>query len=264
MFKATDFTYDGIYSAVYGLKIATINGSVVNKTTYIVPTITTAKPAKSKKFYYQDITYSSPPTFEFSVLSEEPIPDLMQREILTWLDSRKGFKPLVIHQPEFEDYTYNCIFTISNIIYHAERCIGFTLKATFDSAYQYGKPTVKTITGTGNVQKVEIFNRSDVSEEYIYPTMTFKSSGYFNTNCNISIINESDDTSREFKFDGVALNAEIAVDNELKIITSDSTSNLLSKFNRKWLRLKKGKNVLSIRVNGTVKITCPNYIKIRF
>ena len=51
MFNATFFTYDGVYSGSYGLKIASIKeNSAVNETSYITPEIISAKPTQSKKF----------------------------------------------------------------------------------------------------------------------------------------------------------------------------------------------------------------------
>ncbi len=71
MLTATEFTYDGVYSEKYGLKIATFDGAALEETSYIVPTIEVAKSATSNKFHYLDRTYDSPPTFNFSVVSED-------------------------------------------------------------------------------------------------------------------------------------------------------------------------------------------------
>lgn len=276
MLRATYFTYDGVYSGDYGLKIATLNSEPLNETTYIEPSIVTSIPAKAKKFFYQDIKYEAPPTYEFSILRDEPMPDVMQREILTWLDARRGFKELIIHQPEFADYTYKCIFTVVSIIYHMGQCVGFNLRAMFDSIYHYGKATTtKKIYGDGTVKTIEVYNNSDVIDEYVYPLVVFKTENYFDNgevdedgnklnNCNILIYNDSDDEDREFKFNGVALKSEISINNELKIITCENDAGLLSKFNKKWLRLKKGKNILRVQFSGELEIICPLYVKIRF
>lgn len=267
VFSATDFTYDGINSGVYGLQIATIDGSVVEETTYVTPTITTSKSALGKRFYFLDSVYDQQPTTEFSVLSETAIPDLLQRDILKWLDNRKGFKDLIINQPEFNGYVYKCIFNVTSIIYHAGVCVGFNLKATFDSPYHYKNSPEQKITGTGETKEISIYNDSDLVDEYVYPTITFKPTNYVNNNCSISIFNKTDDPalSREFKFVGTALNSKVKVDNELRMITSEAGGDLLSKFDgMKWLRLVKGKNVLQIKINGEFTISFPQYIKIRF
>jgi len=45
MLTATEFIYDGVCSAKYGLKIASFDGSVLEETPYIVPNIAVAKAA---------------------------------------------------------------------------------------------------------------------------------------------------------------------------------------------------------------------------
>lgn len=267
MFNATCFTYDGISSGVYGLQIATLNGGVVEETIYTTPTITTAKPVNGKRFYFLDSTYTEQPIIEFSVLSTTAIPDSMQRDILRWLDNRKGFKPLIIHQPEFDRYVYQCIFNVSSIIYHAGECVGFNLKATFDSPYHYKNSREQKIDGNGEVREIVVYNDSDIIDDYIYPTISFKPRGYIDEYCSISIYNKTEDPSlmREFKFVGTALNSKVIVDNELKIITSDISGDLLSKFiGMNWLRLVRGKNILQVKIKGEFSITFPQYIKIRF
>lgn len=260
MFNATEFTYDGVYSGLYGLKIASMSSSVVENTSYATPTISAVKPANSNKFFLQDVKFESAPTFTFSIISEKPIPEHFQGEIMNWLHVRKSYKVLKIHQPEFEDYDYNCIFNITEIIYHAGQCVGYTVQTTFDSLYQYGRPTKKTIVGSGSTQEISLVNRSDNIDEYVYPVVKFTT-----TDGAVSIINKTDSSTREFKFEGLTENTEYTVDNELKTIsTNTNETGVLGKFNMKWLRLQKGRNQLEVKVNGTVSIICPHYVKIKF
>ena len=79
----------------------------------------------------------------------------------------------------------------------------------------------------------------------------------------VSIINITDNSTREFAFSGLNPNTTYIVDNELKIITGEGR-NLLEKFSKNWLRVLRGKNRLKIRVNGAVTISCPRYVKISF
>lgn len=258
MLSATEFTYDGIYSAKYGLKIASFDSNQLEETTYIVPTIAVSKSARSNKFHYMDATYDSPPTFDFSVVSEGAIHEDILREILIWLDSRRGFKPLVIMQPGFDEYTYNCIFTITSLIYHSGCCVGLNLSATFDAPVVYGKPIELIVFGKGEEQEVSLYNDSDNIDGYIFPRVEFDTA-----DGNISIINITDNANRKFSFTGLNPNTEYVVDNELKIITGEG-KNLLAKFSKNWLRVIRGKNKFKIQVNGAVTIICPRCIKISF
>lgn len=258
MLTATEFTYDGVFSSEYGLKIATFDGATLEETSYIVPNIEVAKSATSQKFYYIDKTYDSPPEFEFAVVSEGAIHGEMLREILLWLDARKGYKPLVVFQPGLDEFTYNCIFSVNNLIYHAGCCVGLRLTATFDSNYVSGKPIVLQLSGNGEEQDAVLYNDSDNVDAYIYPKVEFSS-----IDGALSVINLTDDEVRKFEFSELIPNAKYTIDNELKIISGDG-KNLLEKFNKRWFRVLRGKNQLKIRVNGSLTITCPKYVKINF
>lgn len=258
MLTATEFIYDGVCSAKYGLKIASFDGSVLEETPYIVPNIAVAKAAASKKFHYLDRTYDSPPTFDFSIVSEESIHEEILREVLIWLDARRGFKPFIVMQQGFDDLTYNCIFTVTSLIYHAGYCVGLNLSATFDSNYVLGKPIEIILFGNGEPQDVDMYNDSDNIDTYIFPKVEFDTSDGA-----VSIINTTDDRVREFAFSGLNPNTQYVVDNELKIITGEGR-NLLEKFTKNWLRILRGKNRLRVRINGAITITCPRYIKISF
>lgn len=264
MFKASYFTYDGVYSQEYGLRIATFDSNPLERTAYISPTIETQKPAGSKKFYYQNIKYDNAPTMQFSVVRDRPITEDLQREITSWLEGRRGYKKLVIHQNDLSGFYYKCIFTVDEILYFAGECVGFVLTASFDSPYMYGKATTLSLTGTGTVSTQTIVNKSNTRDEYVFPTVTFKATSYVDTDKNVSIINTTDSSTREFWFKSAGVNNEISVDNETKIISAQSGTDLLTKFNRNWLRLKPGKNTLSIKITGTIMISCPHYEKIRF
>lgn len=284
MFTATNFTYDGKYSGDYGLKIMSFDANPQEETAYVVPTITIGKPTRSKRFFYEGMNYDNPPTYEFSVVSEKPIPEESQRDILNWLDSRKGFRKLNIYQNGLTDFTYNCIFTVTSIIYHAGFCVGYNLSAQFDAPFQYGKPTTKSLTGnTSDTKKLIIFNKSDVIDDYVYPTVTINARG----GDRLTIINTTDDVERQFQLvvpsGGNAY--PIIIDNELKIFKQNIGvgSNLLEGFSRYWLRLLRGNNNLQVKWEtasekadgsityttaanntGSITISCPYYKRIKF
>lgn len=258
MFSATEFIYDGISSTTYGLKMASFNDNVLDETSYVVPNVVVGKSKESKRFHYLDITYDTPPTYEFSVVSEQAIHEELLSEILIWLDARKGFKPLIILQSTLADFTYRCIFKVTSIVYHGGKCVGLNLSATFDSLYVTGRPIERAVFGSGEEQEITIYNDSDNVDEYIYPTVEFDTE-----DGKISIINVTDDENREFSFDGVEKNTPYVVDNELRMIKG-SSGYLLDKFSKKWLRILRGKNKLKIRVNGSVMISFPRKKKIIF
>ena len=307
MFGANNFTYvdlDGRpknLKQAFHMQIASIDKSVVEKTDYVAPIISTTKPVLGKKFIYLDSQYDECPSVEFSIIRETSSFELAeddhpyidedeQRNIIRWLDNRNGFQELVFYNdddPVSAGCVYRCIFNIISSIYHAGYCVGFNLKATFDSPYCY-KRAADTIVDSDGTTEVErtIDNNSDM-EEYIYPTVRFETSGdiagdpsgdYSTGDYSISIINQTDDPARVFKFVNVIPNPDInnptfstTVDNELKIITGNGVgANALENFGgthklgMKWLRLRRGRNTLKIRINGKVTISFFEYIKMGF
>lgn len=262
MLRATEFMYDGISSTTYGLKIASLDSNVMEEISYVVPNIIVEKTKKSNVYHYIDIDYESPPVFEFSVISQVPINEEILRNILCWLDARKGFKPLVLLQQGYDTLTYNCIFTVTNLIYHANNIVGLNLSATFDSKYVKGKPIKTTIEVDGE-KTINLYNPSDNIDEYIYPLVEFTLSK--ESNGDIAIVNITDNKERKFEFKKLNIEngSTYIVDNDLKIVQGD-TDGLLENFNKKWLRLLKGRNKIKIMTHGVVTITCPKYIKISF
>lgn len=257
MFNASYFTYDGVFSAEYGLMIADFDDSSVIETAAFSPSLNTYKPSKSSRFFHNGVKYESAPTHQFSVISAQAIPDSVRREILSWLVGRSAYKKLIIHQPDLENYWYNCVFTNVEIIYVHGYCHGFRLTANFDSHYQYGEPTVITISGTGSQQSVTILNDSDVIDDYIYPLVSL-------IGTSVSIVNNTDDSSRAFVLSGLGTSEEVVVDNEMRYVESSRGRPVLSNFNKNWLRLRSGENALSVTVNGTCTIMCPKYIMMGF
>lgn len=256
MFSASDFTYDGVRSGKYGLVIADFNAESVAETAAFSSVLRTTKPATLNKFIHSGIQYDTAPQFQFSVISETEIPDIVRREILSWLVGRNEFKRLEIHQPDLGKYYYKCVFTEASIIFVHGRCHGFRVTAVFDSPYAYGNPTVISVPSAGEYT-ITIKNTSDLRDTYVYPKVTFTGSG-------ITIINNTDDPKRNFVFTDLDDDEQIVVDNEIKYISSSKKLTRLDKFNKQWLRLRKGDNSLTIISDGPVTIECPCYVMIGF
>ena len=113
------------------------------------------------------------------------------------------------------------------------------------------------------VHSVTICNKSDIKDDYVYPTVSFKASSSDN-DYNIRIINTTDNPSRVFAFSGLSVGEELLIDNELRHISSSLSGEKLSNFNKNWLRLKPGDNELQLQLTGSATITCPTYVTIGF
>lgn len=264
MFSATKFSYDGVESDEYGLQIASLDNDNVETTPVLSPTLGTAKGKRSKKFYHTGITYDEAPSYRFSIISEDGIPKDKRGEIIRWLAGRNVFKKLYIHQDEYADKYFNCVFTDIDFIYIGGILHGFTLTAVFDSNYCYGKPIVIDVECAEGqtLEEIVIENKSDIMDDYVYPTITFDSE--------FEIENKSDGsrvTRYELPENSGEINEKITIDGESMIISGEIPGDKLSNFNLNWLRLKSGVNTLKVTaLKGDLKmtITCPQYALLGF
>ena len=263
MFFAGYFTYDGIYSGEYGLRIAAFDDETVNTTEVYALTPVTSSPSKLKKFYYGGSKLDTPLSYEFTILSDGFIPDAPRREIIRWLLGRNTYRKLKIHQIDMEEYEFNCAFTSLDIVYARGHCVGFNVTAMFDSPYAYGKPRVMKVTGTGEKKTIKFINASDLVDGYVYPKVTFTVKQNTSDKA-ITILNKTDDVARPFEFGALTANEQVTVDNELRIITSSVSGDKLSSFNKNWLRLRQGVNELDVTINGEATIEAPKYVLIGF
>lgn len=257
MFNASSFTYDGVFSGKYGLIMADFDDGAVSETAAFSPVLNTTKPVSVNRFYHNGIIYEGIPQYQITVVSEDEISASVRRQILPWLVGRKEFKKLQIHQSDLEGYYYNCVFTDTELIYINGHCHGLRLTANFDSPYAHGTPTQITVS-TAGTHTVSIENKSDIKDEYIYPTVQF-------TGGSVDIVNTTDDSQRHFSFSGLTSTEVVTVNNEIRYISSNKGGEKLSNFTSKnWLRLRPGNNTLNIVAAGAVTITCPHYVMIGY
>lgn len=256
MFNATYFQYDGQSSAAYGLQIVDFDDGAVKETDVFSPTLSLQKVPGAVRFFHGGIEYDSAPTCEFSVVSEQELTSDLRREVLSWLVGRKQFKALQFIGGDNSDFTYYCVFTSAKTIWVNGRCHGLRLAAQFDSPFARG--TATSITVASGTHTVQIENKSDVKDGYVYPIVQFAGGS-------IDIVNTTDDSQRHFTFSGLAVSEVITVDNEIRHISSTIGGEKLSKFTSKnWLRLRPGVNNLTITASGSVTITCPHYVMIGY
>lgn len=257
MFNATTFSYAGISSSEWGLIIADFDNSNVMETEAFSPNLSLLKVPGQLRFFYGKVEYETAPTCEFSIIKENitgtdsvGITAEARAAIMSWLVGRNAFLPLTFHSGDNENYTYYCIFTGVKTIWVNGRCYGFRLTAEFDSPFARGKDD--SIIIKPGTHTVTLQNSSSL-DDYVYPIVTF-------TGGSIDIVNNTDDSSRHFTFSGLNSLETVTVDNELNTITSTRDGEKLSYFtSKKWLRLRRGRNELTVTCPGEVTIKWPHY-----
>jgi hypothetical protein len=127
----------------------------------------------------------------------------------------------------------------------------FTCTVSCDSPWAYGPE--KTISGSASstsTAMLEIYNSSS-EDEYLYPTVHFIMSGA--TPSSFYMINYSDN-DRIFSFtDMPSASVEATINNDMQIITSDTTG-LLTYFNNYWFRLVPKINLVAVSSPQTVDL----------
>lgn len=262
MFSATHFTYDGVYSGIYGLRIASFDSDNVENSSVYSPEITTSKAPAAKTFFCAGATVKTAPTFSFTVLCEGFINTEDRREIMKWLRGDGHFKKLQFHQADLEPYFYMGVFSEIEPVYFRNNNVGFNLTVTLNSEYARAEDiVVKTTLAAGETKEIILNNESDTNG-YIYPTVDYKNSG--ETSGTLTVKNASDN-ERVTKLTGVESGESIELNGELRMFTtSTAKAGRFSIFNGNWLRLKQGKNSLSVTGEGDLTIRFPVYVFIGF
>ena len=296
-------TYNNVLSAKYGLRLGFFGSESTEEGTIFTSEITTQKSKNMKRFYITNINDNQVPELEMTLVSDGMIHNIRKREILAWLNSGVDFTKLIIHSPNLDQTYYMCKFREISEIKVNGHCVGFKMAVLLNSPYQYGSESVVYLKVEDyRKYEVPIINKSDIIDDYVYPLLKFtinngtrieitnltdkifeKSAA--TTPGSLLVVKDNKDISgksdmihlkdvgdgfvvgdyviqRTFVMDNLPIRTEIVVDNELKIIEGDGV--FLSNFNKNWLRLLKGKNVLRITVDGSVTIICPQMLSVGF
>lgn len=169
-------------------------------------------------------------------------------EINRWLFQPKDYKELIPLKNEGLEVVYYAIFTDSEIVCFGDHANYIKLTFEINSNHGYGTREEKVVVVDVDVKQIYI-DVIDNIEDYIYPSIDFvvESSGF-------TITNET--LGEEIVFsdliESVYRDGSIYGDNMFFVVSkSDYTINMREKSNKKFLRLVHGRNVISIRGNGT-------------
>lgn len=170
--------------------------------------------------------------------------------IASWLTGHDRYLWLEIEQDDMEYARYRCMISELSIIAYGN--IPWALKATVtcDSPYAYMYPQEFVYEIEGN-QRIEFYNESGHNGYYMPTVVIEPASGG-----NFAITNETDG-GRVFQFSNIPTSvSRISVDNDHCVITNDKDLSLYPYFNFKFLRLKRGYNILNVTGNGRLIIQC--------
>lgn len=239
-FKANSFKFDGIDSRMFSLSVVNINndGNISNFGKR--NTISEEDGVGEIPVFYGIKGGCQELTLELFKCDKEGNPlvitDNDKREISRWL-FKNCYKPL-----ECNGLIYYCICTDGNLWSNESGMGYFEIKMRMSSPYAYSPIMYKPVTVT-NEKTIEVYNKSTVCEN-IYPDIEFL---LMNESTSIKITNLT--TQQVIEFNGLEKQDNIYVYNDgVKQVISklDATRNIFKLFNKEWLELTYGKNIIKI------------------
>lgn len=252
-FYAFDFSYDGVPSATFDLKIVTFEDSgLFSSVGSANVNILSQRVLRKSKIYFLGRTQEPVLEFPLTFATQRPISGMDRDLISAWLFGRAGYKKLYILQDDLNGAYFNCFMTNPEPQYIGNMNYAFTCTVSCDSPWAYGPE--KTISGSataGVITPIQIYNSSS-ENEYLYPMVRFILSGA--SPFSYSMTNYSD-SERIFNFSDIPATSpiEVTIDSDMQMITSDATG-LLTYFNNAWFRLIPKINNITVYSPQTVDL----------
>lgn len=249
-FKNIGFTFDGVSGEDLGYFIVNTgsDSGAVMGTSRTIQEEETNNFAKS----FQGVKYNAH-TFEITIAKVKKNGDaspITEEDVFflnNWLLKPNDYRIFISHQNR--DVLYYVIFTEATDYLNGRRQGYIKLKMRLSSGCSYSTVAHHAHKVAPN-HTIEIYNKSNV-EDYVYPDVNFITR--FESNNGIRIINQTLGETMEFW--NLPPNHEFMCYNEgLKqvVCVTNGGLNLQPLFNKKWLRLAYGRNV--IRIEGTCDI----------
>ncbi len=248
-FYSSLFQYDGISSSVYNLYLSEIDGEGESSDMG-----SSSMEIYNQKLYRRSVPYfygSTPSenlSMDISITSPDNIDSKTSQLISKWLFSNRGYKKLLVLQPDMQNVYINCIFNEPKIERIGNMIYGYTATLEADAPFAWKFPKTVTYTYTSEVTDTTfVFNNmNDDAGDYLYPTLSIVIN---NAGGDITLTNSSD-SNRVFSFTDLLPNETLTVNNSLQQITSSTGLKRMSNFNKKFFRLVPGVN--NIRLQGNV------------
>lgn len=254
-FWGHSFVFDGVPSEAFDLMLYDIGGADDDEAPFASTVNVVDETVGSRwKPYFYGVQFEDKLEFEITFgVNEHRIEAGLYldrhetAEIASWLTGHHEYKWLVIDQDDIGYVRYKCMVTDLSVIPYGKVPWAMRATVTCDSPYAYLPEETEEYQITVSRQ-ITYNNKSDLNG-YYYPVMEFARSG----GSEIRIANATDG-GREFVLGNIPESVTtIRVDHDKCIISNDQSLNLYGGCNYRFLRLKRGENVLQVTGNGTLK-----------
>lgn len=252
----TYFELGGVSSKQYGLIIASLDTSRNTALYGSKESISVFNKLGNKRYLIGDNYTSSPLSFDIEVLTEDtsPVKSEQKRIIEKWLFSYKDFRKMYFDiesdcdyesfgdiGKESKRYYLNCRLINPQKIESDVGVVGYRATLEADSDMFWEDPTTQTFSSTAgeSLSNINVYVDTD-SEEYVHPKVTIKMGSIGG---DITIVNNSDDSTRITKFIGISKYATIIMNSSIRYVSGEYYEKF---YNRNFIRLVDGDNDFSI------------------
>ena len=252
-FYASEFTFDGESSAMYGLVICTFNRRGQDNVSFgnKAEIIETRTNRRIQPIHF-GVNYNAAPLQFKVVFGAEKKMDRYDLEAVSfWLTGHQQYKWLTIDQPDMDNYAFRCLISELTPIAYGGYPLAFEATVLCDCPYAYSFPFHQEYIVNGS--RTVLFRNQSTVRELIKPELIFAPA---TGGGSLSIVNH-DDGDREFYLSALPTQTAIVhADNLNGILYGENSSyNYYDGFNMRFFRLVHGDNHLTITGNGTLTIT---------
>lgn len=214
-FLGSYFTYDGVTSHDFGLRLVSINGNLNEVPSGSnIETFTTSVIRNPQKLLL-GVKGEQVLEFQVEIVSEKAVDLPTFLRIKQWLFGKIGYRKLQIEEEWYSDFYFNCIFKANEDIKFGGEFFGVRCTVECDSPYAYTYPMTQEYLSDGSVSMDIEFDNFSAEMYGLKPIIEFKLSS---SGSNFAIDNKT--TNRAFEMKDLEPEEVIKVDNKNQIITS--------------------------------------------
>ena len=254
VFLDDKFLFDNISSESMNIKLVTLgDDDILNE--YGLPyeeAIKSDNTFNKNPCYLEDETTIEPITLQFCLCSEHgeayEWDDYTLENICNWFWQRE-FKPFISFD-NIEEIYYLKARKITKKYDKSKRGI---LEIEFQPYTNYAYRNFQKSITVKDTREIKLNNVSNVDEEYapVIDIECLKEGDITIKNASIS-----DNEEDILTITGLELNEKITIDNLYYTVLNDNGENRFNIVNRKWIRLRRGVNILKFTGNCKVSIKC--------
>lgn len=252
-YQGYSFIFDGIPSQTYGLRIVSFESSSYRYEGGSSMELVRSRSARGLKTKILGATPSNPLEFELEVMCEYELGTVQTMVVKDWLFGHLKYKKLQIMREDLSGYYFNCILNNPEDI-QINGNNGWKFTVVCDAGGAWENP--QTIHFEPTDESIIMINNTSGNNDYTYPSVEFTLA---ESGADFALINQSDD-NREFAFTGLTGGETITISGETKIVRSSLGANRLGNFNKKFLRLIRGVNIVKVVGDiSSLDITITNF-----